>query len=138
MYKPQFPYLGPQAILSSDRVMLYSKKDGIFIIGKQTVAISTQKTLNIDAKEGVIISSPKIQLGLNANQQVLLGTNYVKYFRKFLEELLEVSKRLKTANATNVYESMLEISIAGMELEKAVIGLSESLNTTLSNTTYTN
>jgi hypothetical protein len=138
MYKPQFPYKSDQIILHSDRVMLFAKNDSVFILGKQSVGISTQNTFNVDAKVSTIINSQKIQLGFNSDQQVMLGTNYVRYLREFLSELdLGVATPLKTANASNIHTTMLNISIAGMNLEKAIKKFKESLNNTLSNTTYT-
>ena len=65
-YKPQFPYKGDQIILSSDRVLLHSKNDSVFLFGKQAVSLSSTKTINLDAIDKVLISTNKIELGNEA------------------------------------------------------------------------
>jgi len=62
MYKPIFPYLGPQVIISSGRVLAHSKDDMIFLFGKKGIGLSTPATLNFDVGERLLITSPKIEL----------------------------------------------------------------------------
>lgn len=66
-YKPDFPYKQNQIILSSDRIVLHSKKDSIFLFGQKAVAISTNGTLNVDAKIGMTVAAPVIELGADAS-----------------------------------------------------------------------
>jgi len=62
-YIPTFPYLGNQAIITSERVTLLADKDAVFVFGNQAVSLSSQNTVNLDATNKVIISSPIINLG---------------------------------------------------------------------------
>lgn len=138
MNKLQFPYLGNQAIVASGRVMLLAKDDSVLILGKEAVGISTTKTFNVDAKESTIINSPKIQLGLTAKQQIIRGTEFVSYFKTFLEDLKTgVAKELQSSSATNIHTAMLAIYTAGINMENAINRLHDSLDGTLSSKTYT-
>lgn len=138
MNKLKFPYLGNQGILTSGRIMLIAKDDCVLILGKESVGISSTKTVNIDAKESIILSTPNIQLGLNAKQQVIRGTEFVNYFKQFLEDLKSgVAKELKVATAGNIHTAMLAVYTAGVNMENAINRLYDSLDSTLSNKTHT-
>ena len=56
MYVPEFPYIGNQAIIKSDRVVLMGDKDSVFLFGNEAVSLSSKHTVNLDAKDKVIIS----------------------------------------------------------------------------------
>ena len=56
--KLEFPFTGPQVILSSDRILLHSKKDAIILAGKRAVSLCSTETINLDAKEKIILDSP--------------------------------------------------------------------------------
>ena len=51
--KLEFPFTGPQVILSSDRILLHSKKDAIILAGKRAVSLCSTETINLDAKEKI-------------------------------------------------------------------------------------
>jgi hypothetical protein len=63
MIKPAFPFKEKQIILTSNRVMIHSNSDAIFLFGKGAVSLSSPQTINLDSKERVLINSPKIELG---------------------------------------------------------------------------
>lgn len=67
-YTPIFPYKGAQIILTSDRVVVHSEQDAIFLFGKKAVGLSSVGRVNIDTKEGVTINAPEIELGLSAKE----------------------------------------------------------------------
>jgi len=112
MYVPQFPYTGDQAIISSGRVVHHSYDDFIFLFGKKGVSLSSPATFTVDANERTIISSPKIELGYQAEKNgdpVLLGRKTVEQ----LGNLLDAVKALSDALA-KISEKELEKSIPGI------------------------
>lgn len=107
MIKPEFPYKGNQIILSSDRVMLHSKSDAIFLFGKAAVGLSSTQTINLDAKEAIHASSQKIYLGdatraLDSFQPTILGTTMTKDLVELYSYLKMVADALKTVNESNL------------------------------------
>jgi hypothetical protein len=122
MYSPQFPYKSNQVILSSDRVIIHSKNDAIFLFGKQAVSLSSPLTINLDASEKVLLDSPKIELGHRAEvdgEPVILGD-------KLNDQLLELTIAIQTAaillkqvSTTNLGASMESIRNAADVLYNA-------------------
>lgn len=141
-YRPQFPYLGNQVIISSGRVVIHSKDDAIFIFGKKAVSISSPGTFNIDANSGTVIASPKIELGLAASkvgQQVIKGNDFIIQLERLLNQIAELSEALSTLKSDS---EGLAASIPGIVTKSEVLrGIAESvkgkLAGTLSNVTYT-
>jgi hypothetical protein len=90
--KPTLPaqFANPQIILNSDRVVINAKTDSVLISGQNSVGLSSNGSVNIDASSHYI-SSNDIKLGSkNATQPVLLGDNTVD----LLIELTEAVKNL--------------------------------------------
>lgn len=138
MYKPVFPYLGNQAIVSSGRVVIHSSDDFIFHFGKKGVAISSPASFTVDANEKTIIASPKIQLGYEADQQVLRGNETVKQINNVLTQLGKLASILSTMKATTIEASITQLNALGVVLNDTVARTSGSLSTEcLSKTTYT-
>jgi hypothetical protein len=83
-------YTQPQIILNSDRIVINAKKDSVLISGQNSVGISSNGSVNIDATSHYI-SSNDIKLGSkNATQPVLLGNDTVD----LLIQLTEAVKNL--------------------------------------------
>lgn len=106
MLKPDFPYAGNQIILSSDRVMLHSKADGIFLFGKAAVGLSSTKTINLDAKEEVYVSSPKMYLGNISDAAVsfepaVKGNELSQELYEFFSRLADFLDQMSSVNETN-------------------------------------
>jgi hypothetical protein len=106
MYTPKFPYIGNQAIITSDRVTLLANKDAVFIFGDQAVSLSSKHTVNIDAVEKVIINAPKIELGAKSSNSVhgeplVLGTQLVYQLTNLINELIlfmDAAKKVRYDN----------------------------------------
>jgi hypothetical protein len=83
-------YTQPQIILNSNRIVINAKKDSVLISGQNSVGISSNGSVNIDATSHYI-SSNDIKLGSkNATQPVLLGNDTVD----LLVQLTEAVKNL--------------------------------------------
>ena len=110
MIKPAFPYRGKEIIVTSDRVTLHSKTDGIFLFGKATVGLSSVGTINLDSKEKVLIDAPKIELGHKAEENgepVVLGKQLSTMLQSVLIALQMAGSDLQKFGATD----------AGLDLE---------------------
>jgi len=138
MYKPVFPYLGNQAIVSSGRVVIHSSDDFIFYFGKKGVAISSPATFTVDAEEKTIIASPQIQLGLEADQQVFRGNETAKQLGNVLDQLKELASIITTMKATTIEVTVTQLNALGPILKDTLERTSGSLSSNcLSKTTYT-
>ena len=124
MYAPTFPYTGSQAIISSERVTLLGDKDAIFIFGNQAVSLSSQHTVNIDASEKVIISSPKILLGSkNADQKpfgepALLGDTLVNELLLLIDYLTVFFNEAKDVKYSNLHTLRSKISAPASKISE--------------------
>lgn len=143
MYSPQFPYKGNQIILSSDRVMLHSKSDAIFLFGKQAVSLSSVKTINLDANEGIKLYSPIVELGPNARvegQPVLLGRTFNRQLLTLLEELAAAGTLLAQASESDLGATMQYIASAGKKINAEATRLGDVIrdpnSITLSKNTF--
>ena len=131
-YKPEFPYRGNQIIIDSDRVLINSKEDSTFIVGKKAVGISTQGTFNVDSGGKTIINSPEIYLGLEAKHPVIKGDRFLVVFVEFLRILdQQVCEDLKVAADVN-NSPIATTNRAGRALQKATRALAKRLPGSLS------
>ena len=143
MIKPQFPYLGNQCIITSDRVTLHSRKDGIYLFGKATVCLSSPGTVNIESNEALKISAPIIELGLNARdlgQPVVLGLELSELLDELIQALQVVAVALSKADGTSeeaVADSFDDIKVSGESLVQATDSAAAIISTILSTKTYT-
>lgn len=142
MIDPQFPYRGNQIILSSDRVLLHSKSDAIFLFGKGAVSLCSTQTINLDAKEKILIDSDKIELGNKAESEgepVVLGRTLNDKLIELLGILYSVGKELEKVNTSQIGTSMSAIRTAGTSIAEISnkIKLELSANQILSKNTFT-
>ncbi len=113
MLDPNFPYKGRQIILSSDRVLLHSKNEGIFLFGKKMVALSSTDTINFDAKNAILIDSDKIELGHKASTQgepIILGQTFLLQFLNIVTDLQSLASQLQRVSDTSPAASFLATS----------------------------
>lgn len=145
MLNPKFPFKEDQIILSSNRIMLHSKNDAIFLFGKGAVSLSSPNTVNIDANEKTIIFSPKIELGNNPTslEPTIKGRTFLIQLGLLCETLEKAGELLSQGVAeTNLAGSMINISTAGQKIQeqakrmKNLCAVLDVDNAVLSKTTY--
>lgn len=132
MLSPKFPFNGNQVILTSDRVTLHSKTDGIFLFGKGIISLSSPQTINLDANEKILFDCPKIELGHKAEklgQPILLGKVFIDNLVLLLQSLQEAGSYLSTVNESNAASSFMNIASAG----NAMYGMASRLADILEN-----
>lgn len=122
MYIPEFPYKGNQVVLSSERVQILAKTDSVVLFGDQCVLLSSPKTVNIEASEGALIDSPKIELGHDAEvqgQPIILGYDFIKHLNRFLTRIGSVASSLQSVGETNPGDMVSKLVQAGIDLDFA-------------------
>jgi hypothetical protein len=141
MYKPQFPYLGNQAIITSGRVVHHSYDDFIFLFGKKGVSVSSPATFTVDANERTIIASPKVELGYEAESKgepILLGKTTAVQLGFLLDAIQKLSDALGKMSAEELETSISDILKESKVLSETAKTVKARLNSTcLSKNTYT-
>lgn len=130
MYKPKFPYLGNQAIITSGRVVHHSYDDFIFLFGNKGVAISSPATFTVDATERTIIASPKIELGYQAEtkgEPVMLGRSTARELGRLCGDIIALSNALENISAENLSTSFSGIVKNAKLLKDTAASVSGSL-----------
>ena len=140
--KLEFPYKNGQIILSSDRVMLHSRKDAIILAGKRAVSLCSTETINLDAKEKIVLDSDIVELGHEAQalgEQLVLGNSLVEQLTQFASTVESVGKQLSRVaeNKEKIAASIGIIANQGFILQAASQQLKDSLQTVLSQNTFT-
>lgn len=86
----------PQIILHSDRIILNAKSDSVLISGQKSVGLSSNGSINVEAKQ-IYFDGNDIRLGSkDASQSVLKGDDTVEFLKRITTELLNISTALKT------------------------------------------
>lgn len=121
-YIPEAPdkYKGKQAIITSGRVLINAKDDSVLIFSKKAIALSSAGTLNFDSDKEVIVNAPQIQLGLNAEEPLLLGNKTVALLIPIFERLLFLADKISSYRAwigDSQYD-VAELNLPGNELKK--------------------
>lgn len=98
MYQPEAPskYSKPQVILSSGRLLFNAKSDSILMFASKSIGLSSAGSLNFDSDGDFIVNSPKIQLGLNASEPLLLGNTTSNVLNQIINQILKLAESLST------------------------------------------
>ena len=112
------------------------------LFGKQAVSLSSTKTINLDAVEGIKLYSPIIELGYNARTQgqpVVLGSNLNQQLIVLLNNIANAGMLMSQASESDLGASMQYIASAGKILADESNRLVDTLqsNFILSKNTFT-
>lgn len=90
-------YINPQIILNSDRIIINSKKDSIFLSAQQSIGLSCYDEINVTGKN-IILDGAKIYLGSKtATQPVLKGDDTVLLLKQIVTEVRNIAKSLESS-----------------------------------------
>ena len=92
-------YEGKQLIINTDRILFNAKKESIYLSGAISVSLTSKKTVNIDADKGIILNSPKMVFGSNAQDKALLGS---KFMSDIMQPLLQELSKLQSIGGSAV------------------------------------
>lgn len=140
-------------ILNSDRVILNSKDDSVFILSKKTVGISAIDSVHFnvglsdskDKNNKFVINAPYIQLGLpskGSNEPIAKADSVVQFIDTLILALDTFSKSLSTATAIGVGVGSLPqintaaslLSVRLFELKKNYTGEKSPIKSKVSKT----
>jgi hypothetical protein len=146
MYTPTFPYKGKQAIISSDRVQILAKNEAIILFADECIVLSSPGETHINSDTAVLIDSPKIELGADAEvsgEPVILGREFINQLTLFLKTLESVGNGLQSVKGSGADIAAKLVDVGG-DLETSAnrlnnfIKLDKELKSkVLSNITYT-
>ena len=99
--KPDTPseYKGNQVILNSGRLLFNSTSDSILLSSTKTINLNSATSVNIDAINKLVISTPKIYLGNksdNNTQPAVLGDKLVEVLSKVITDILTIGRSLES------------------------------------------
>ena len=112
------------AILNSDRLILNSKDDSIFILSKKTVGTSAAESVHFDIgpkgssdkKYIFIVNSPSIQLGLptnGVNESIAKADSTINFINELILALSGFADSLQASTALGVGVSKIpDIAVA--------------------------
>jgi len=132
-------YINPQVIINSDRVIINSKKDSIFLSAQQSIGLSCYDEINIIGKN-IILDGTKVYLGdKSATQPVLKGDDTVILLKQVVTEIRNLAMSLETSMIfpagvplpNVVIQSTSQIAI--QNLNKILIRLEDNVNGIKSN-----
>lgn len=95
-------FAGNQIIISSDRLILNSKKQETAIFSAEGIGLSSMKGIAIDGKDVIEVESSRVNLGVNAVHPVLLGDVTMNWLADlcdlFYSALGHIAKETHTSN----------------------------------------
>lgn len=100
-YIPQFPHNGNQIIYTSDRIVLNSRNDSIFLFSNKVIGLSSNEGIHLNTDKEVIINSSKIQLGIDAKEPLVKGNQLTNLLEKLLNDLGSIGDQLYSATDSN-------------------------------------
>jgi hypothetical protein len=89
-------YITPQIVLNSGRIVINAKSDSVLISGQNSIGLSSNGSINIEAKQ-IYFDGIDIRLGRkDASQSVLKGNDTVEYLKILITELKNITEALKS------------------------------------------
>jgi hypothetical protein len=125
-------------ILTSDRLILNSKEDSVFIASKKSISLSVVEQIHFDVgptsgadpkKNYFVVNSPLIQLGLpsnyrdnSLNQPVAKALSTIEFFNNIIKAIDNFCNSLIPSKGLGVgVVSLPEISVAANNLKKELL-----------------
>lgn len=136
---PPSEYTGPQAIINSNRVLINAKTDSILMFSKQAIGFSTAGSIHFNSDSSMIVNSPKIQLGLEASEPLLLGNVTVSFIQELLEVLDSVAKGLAEVkvHVGDAEYPLYDVNVPAQDLKLKIEDLLSRLDQLKSKQNYT-
>lgn len=96
---PQTPntYIDPQILINSNRIIINSKKDSLFLSSQKSIGLSCYDEINLIGKN-LILDGNQIYLGdKTATQPVLKGDDAVTLLKQVVTEIRNIAKSLESS-----------------------------------------
>jgi hypothetical protein len=133
-------YIDPQLVLTGNRVLILSKKDDVFVVGKTNIEVHA-KVINLNSTERTHIHSPKIFLGTKKNgdladEPLLLGDKTIDWLNKLCQDLSKFCSALETAVSTPQGTPIQQVNTAAQQLNMTLEDLIQKTETLKSKQNY--
>jgi hypothetical protein len=126
-------YTKPQIIVTSDRILINSKKDHILLSSNKSINLNSNEYVTIDAKKGTIIDTPELLLGSNkATEHLLLGDKSIQLFKEVLDEMISLTKQLSVLTSLPPSSPFIPLNAQSTKSQLKLTLLKNKLNTLLS------
>jgi len=136
-YIPKFPYTGDQVTVGAGRLIFHAKEDSVFIFANKAISLATSGSAHINATEGTFINSNTIELGLNAQEQLIKGNTAVMNWKVLYTQLQQFVNAVGGMSETELGLSVVEINKVATVLSQTIQAQRDSLDDLLSTTTKT-
>lgn len=136
-YIPEFPFKGNQVILSSDRIHLNGSKDSIILTGRKSVMISSLGSLNFESSQKCTLDAPRINIGVNATEALVLGTSFMRELRAFLLSIKFAGSLGQSSGESDIATTVSKLSVLATQMYEASNKLENALDGLLSTRSYT-
>jgi hypothetical protein len=116
--KYTFPYAGNQALITSDRVMLYSKKENVLLYARQNIGLASINNITLNSDQAIVTSN-KIFLGdVSAKESVIKGDIFTRELVSVLQDLKTAAINISKFSDTDPGASAQALRIAGITIQK--------------------
>lgn len=132
MYKPDFPYKDDQLIINSDRLILNSKKDSIFLFANKAISFSANEGIHFNTEKEFYVNAKNIKLGLGADEPLVKGNQLKNILTKLLNDQNNIGNLLSNAVDSNGV-AITSVVTAGNSLQRStnrIKTLLKNLNST--------
>lgn len=91
-WKGQAPSVfdGDQALVASDRVVLNARRREVLVFAGGSIGLSSRQSIFMDCEDQVVINSPKISLGFEAREHLLLGDKTKEWITELTNQLVNL------------------------------------------------
>lgn len=118
----------PQTLLSSGRLIFNSTQKEIIAFAKSGIALSSEGHIVLESSKTVTLEGAKVELGNDADQPVILGTEWKQWTESFFDELALLT--VSTPNGPS-------LPLSKSPQWPQIIKLKASLDSLLSSKTFT-
>lgn len=98
----QDQYSNSQIILNSGRLIFNAKNDHILLSADKSINLNAAGSINLDSDKNIILNSKGVQLGVNAEEPLVLGNELTDFLNEFIDDLISFIDQAATANAAGV------------------------------------
>ncbi len=104
--------------LSSDKLILVSKKNEILLYGKKSISLSSDAPITLDSTKSVLMSAPEIKLGDQAIEPMVLGEKLVEALGEIIDGLEMIQYYPSLIPGTNIKLKQLKAQLKQKILSK--------------------
>lgn len=110
-------YMGSQAIINADRVLLNAKEDNILLSSKKAISLSSNEGIGLATSGSMSIEAGEVKLGSSiANESVILGDTFLQELNGVLAGLKNVVDALQAEPALKLTPPIASMLSKSLEL----------------------